>query len=44
MAFGRDFYTRILKQSDQSLTLGGLPRLEAQQGLAEFVERTSARS
>jgi hypothetical protein len=44
MAFGRDFYTRIRKQSDQSLTLGGLPRPEAQQGLAEFVERTSARS
>ncbi|HEX3717069.1 MAG TPA: DUF6483 family protein [Verrucomicrobiae bacterium] len=36
--FGRAFYERILRRSDQSLAEGDLPRSEAKQGLDEFLK------
>lgn len=38
VGFGRAFYERILRRSDQSLAEGNLPRSEAKQGLHEFLK------
>jgi hypothetical protein len=40
---GRAFYQRILSQSDASLAEGNLPRLEADEGLAELLQRARER-
>lgn len=41
LEFGRMFYQRLLRLTDEALTLGNLPRTEVQAGLAELGERKS---
>jgi hypothetical protein len=38
--FGLQFYDRVARQSDETLLLGNLPRVEVDVGLAEFKNRT----
>src|SRR5208282_6806370 len=39
LEFGRQFYQRLLRKSDDSLAAGNLPRAEVQAGLAELDAR-----
>jgi hypothetical protein len=39
LEFGRQFYQRLLRKSDDALTAGNLPRAEANAGLAELDAR-----
>ena len=41
LEFGRMFYQRLLRLTDEALALGNLPRTEVQAGLAELDERKS---
>jgi hypothetical protein len=42
VAFGQDFYRRLLLKPDATLEAGGLPRLEVEDGLAQLATLASA--